>query len=229
MSPHRVETDAVFICTPAQQMGLLLESNTFIPPNVTKLLSPQVFPSASIAVVALEFQIPNAKLPHGFGHLLPLCEDKIVIGVAYDSHSSPLMDGKIMRNGTQKTTRFTVMLEPPASWLETTSNKTSFNIEHDLRKEMIEIGVNALRKHLSLQVEEPCFAHVGIWNNAIPTYPIGHLQNVQAIRNAIVDRLGPKSNRTLQLVGSALDGVGISDCVKSAVEAVDSFSRQSAA
>ncbi|VDK36925.1 unnamed protein product [Taenia asiatica] len=225
VSSYQVETDAVFICTPAQQMGLLLESNSFIPPNVTKLLGPQVFSSASVAVVALEFQIPNAGLPHGFGHLLPLCEDETVMGVAYDSHSSPLMDGKVMNNGTQRTTRFTVMLAPRASWLEAISGKTSLNIEHNLRQEMIEIGVNVLRKHLSLQVE-PCFAHVHIWDNAIPTYPIGHLENVQAIRNAIAEQLGSESNRTLQLVGSALDGVGVGDCVKSAVKAVDSFSRQ---
>lgn len=226
VSSYQVKADAVFICTPAQQMGLLLERKTFIPPNITKLLSPQIFSAANVAVVALEFEIPNVRLPQGFGHLLPLCEDDTVMGVIYDSCSSPLMDGKILKNATQRTTRFTVMLAPRAAWLKATANETSFNIEHSLRNEMIKIGINALRKHLSLQVKEPCFAHVGIWANAIPTYPVGHLENVRSIRNAINDRLGPESNRTLQLVGSAVDGVGVSDCVKSAVKAVEDFSKQ---
>ncbi|VDM15987.1 unnamed protein product [Hydatigera taeniaeformis] len=225
-SPYKVESDAVFICTPAQQMGLILETEPFIPLTVTKLLSPQVFPSASIGVVALEFEISNTELPRGFGHLLPLTEDETVMGVVYDSLASPLMDGKIIKNETQRTTRFTIMLAPRTSWLEATSGKTSFNLERELREKMIKIGVSALRRHLNLQLKEPCFAHVGIWNNTIPTYPVGHLKNVQAIRSAIKDRLGSESSETLHLVGSALDGVGVSDCVASAVKAVCNFSKR---
>ncbi|VDL60342.1 unnamed protein product, partial [Hymenolepis diminuta] len=216
-----VDADAVFICTSVRPMGALLSSKSFIPPDATKLLSAEVFSLASIAVVALEFDIPNLKLPHGFGHLLPLCEDDTVMGVIYDSYCSPLMDGKIK---SRRTTRFTVMLSPRKEWLEATHGETSFSLESALRDELITVGMNALKNQLRLNITRPRFAHAGLWCNAIPTYPIGHLENKSRIRRAIQDRLGSK--RTLHLVGSALDGVGVGDCVKSAVNAVDNFRKQ---
>nr|CDS26295.2 protoporphyrinogen oxidase [Hymenolepis microstoma] len=214
-----VDADAVFICTPVKHMKTLLSSRSFISSNVTKLLSAEIFPSASIAVVALEFDIPKPKLPRGFGHLLPLCEDETVMGVIYDSCCSPLMDGKI---ASRKTTRFTVMLSPRKKWLEATEGKTSFSLEPTLRNELIAFAMNALKIQLGLTVNKPIFAHAGFWCNTIPTYPVGHLENKNKIRKSIQDRLGWK--RTLHLVGYALDGVGVGDCVKSAVNAVDSFS-----
>ncbi|VDN99115.1 unnamed protein product [Rodentolepis nana] len=216
-----VDADAVFICTPVKQMGNLLSSRSFISSDVTKLLSAEIFPSASMAVVALEFDIPKPKLPHGFGHLLPLCEDETVMGVIYDSCCSPLMDGEI---ASRRTTRFTVVLSPRKEWLEATEGKTSFFLEPTLRNELITAGMNALKIQLGLNIDKPSFAHAGLWCNAIPTYPVGHLENKDKIRESIQKRLGCK--RTLHLVGIALDGVGIGDCVKSAVNAVDNFCKQ---
>ncbi|KAM7536284.1 hypothetical protein Aperf_G00000083810 [Anoplocephala perfoliata] len=210
-SSQTVETDAVFICTPVQQM------------DVTRLLSAKTFPSASVAVVAFEFDIQNPKLPRGFGHLLPQCEDETVMGIIYDSYCSPQMDGQIE---SRKTTRFTVMLSPRKEWLETAPGESSFALESSLRKELVEVGASALKKQLKLEVEKLNSAYAGIWRNTIPTYPVGHLENKVKIRKAIGDRLGAGSKLTLHLVGSALDGVGVGDCVRSAVNAVDGFRKQ---
>ena len=205
-------------------MGELLGSKSLIPENVTKLLRAPFLTAASIAVAGLEFDIPNLEVPRGFGHLVPLCEDEVIMGVVYDSQCSPLMNGKISGKASGKTTRFTVMLAPPVAWLKATSNRTSFDLDLAVRDKIIDICVETLRKHLGLKLGKPCCAHVGLWSNTIPTYPVGHLDNVQKIRNSIESQLGPRSNHTLQLVGSALDGIGVGDCVRSALKAVEKFS-----
>ena len=217
--------DAVFICTPPMQMGTLLESKSIVPKSVTSLLYPTVFPTSSIAVAALEFDILNLDYPRGFGHLLPICEDEVVMGVIYDSFCSPLMDGRTQKDSI-RTTRFTVMLSPRVAWLNAISNQTSFDLEPGLQDEIIYTSVNALEKHIGFKLERPYFAHVGIWSNTIPAYPVDHLENVKKIRNSIKDQLGPKDSCTLQLVGSALDGVGIGDCVNSALKSVGKFANQ---
>ncbi|VDD84289.1 unnamed protein product [Mesocestoides corti] len=222
----KVKNDAVFLCTPARGMGMILSSNSFLPSSVTNLLTPEVSPAASVGVVALEFDIPHLALPCGFGHLLPISEDETVMGVVYDSCTFPHMDGKVPCDQMRRTVRFTIMLAPRPAWLKAAPASDPFDLEPELRHTLIEIGLTALKQQLGLQVSQPISAHVGLWNSSIPSYPVGHLDNVQRIRSAVANTLGPNQMDTLQLVGSALDGIGVGDCVKSAVKAVNTFSHK---
>lgn len=221
------KSDAVFICTPARTTGALLSSRSLVPDEITHLFSSEKLPMASIAVVAMEFDIPNLPVPNGFGHLLPLSEDDTILGVIYDSSVFPHMDGLV--NGTQKTTRFTVMMSPRPDWLSRLPRNAldPFDVDDDLRKEMVALGVATLRKQLEIDASRPCHAYAGVWNNAIAAYPVGHLDNVIRVRSAIQERLAQEKMKvakdSLHLVGSALDGVGVGDCVKSAVKAVSKF------
>ncbi len=204
-------------------MNSLLASKQLLPPESTALLGPKCSPAASIAVVAMEFDDANLKAPNGFGHLLPLSEDDTILGVVYDSCVFPHMDG---RAKGRKTTRFTVMMAPHPEWLSRPSQPDPFDLDPVLRDQLIELGVAALNRQLGLNVAKPCHAYTGVWNNCIPSYPVGHPENVKKIRKAIEKQFDASDKETLHLVGSALDGVGLGDCVKSAVNAVSKFSRR---
>jgi oxygen-dependent protoporphyrinogen oxidase len=70
--------------------------------------------------------------------------------------------------------------------------------------------VAACAKHLSavLDLPEPSASHVHRWWGAMPQYEIGHLDRVRRIREALPPGIF--------LVGSAFDGVGVSDLARAA-------------
>jgi len=72
--------------------------------------------------------------------------------------------------------------------------------------------VAACAKHLSavLDLPEPSASHVHRWWGAMPQYEIGHLDRVRRIREALPPGIF--------LVGSAFDGVGVSDLARAAEE-----------
>lgn len=62
---------------------------------------------------------------------------------------------------------------------------------------------------------EPVLARVDRWMGAMPQYTLGHQARVRAIADGVARLPG------IALAGSAYDGVGIPDCVRSAEAAVD--------
>jgi oxygen-dependent protoporphyrinogen oxidase len=75
--------------------------------------------------------------------------------------------------------------------------------------------VRACETHLAALVDLPSRArHTGVfrWRRAMPQYEVGHLERVARIRSGL-----PAG---IFVTGSALDGVGIPDCVRAAGETV---------
>ncbi len=67
---------------------------------------------------------------------------------------------------------------------------------------------------------EPLFARVYRWRKALAQYTVGHHQRLEAIQGRLAKRRG------LFLCGNAYQGIGISDCVRSAKAAVDACLRE---
>ena len=61
----------------------------------------------------------------------------------------------------------------------------------------------------------PVLTRVNRWPESMPQYRVGHARRVARIRE--LERRIP----SLALAGNAYDGVGLSDCVRSAESAVD--------
>jgi len=79
---------------------------------------------------------------------------------------------------------------------------------------------DACARHLAAVVElpdRPETATIVRWPRAMPQYELGHQARVQRIRDGLP--------RGTFVVGSAYDGVGIPDCVHSAVETADRVAR----
>jgi oxygen-dependent protoporphyrinogen oxidase len=72
--------------------------------------------------------------------------------------------------------------------------------------------VEACARHLSavLDLPEPSASHVHRWWRAMPQYELGHLDRVRGIREALPPGIF--------VVGSAFDGVGVSDLARAAEE-----------
>ena len=70
--------------------------------------------------------------------------------------------------------------------------------------------VEACARHLSavLDLSEPSASRVHRWWRAMPQYEIGHLDRVRGIREALPPGIF--------VVGSAFDGVGVSDLARAA-------------
>ncbi|VDL99698.1 unnamed protein product [Schistocephalus solidus] len=226
---RQVQADSVFLCAPASTCGAVLQKAALLPAEseALALLRPSNSPSASIAVVALEFdgnlgQSPAKPHQRAFGHLVPRSESGPVLGIIYDSSVLPHLSGP-----DGNCTRFTVMLQPRVDWLTATTAATPFDLAEPIREELLRLAIEAVRTHLGLKVSSPERSIVGIWMHSIPNYPLGHIQNVRRIRRAIEETLharGCGGRRTLHLVGASFDGVGVGDCVASAVRAVLSIS-----
>ncbi|BHF75115.1 hypothetical protein SprV_0501821000 [Sparganum proliferum] len=225
--------DSVFLCAPASTCGALLEKTALLPKQseAAALLRPSTLPSASIAVVALEFdgdlgQSSEKPYQRAFGHLVPRTEPGQVLGIVYDSSVFPHLDGP----GGDHCTRFTVMLQPRADWLTAHTAATPFNLAEPIREELLGLALEAVRTHLGLKVSRPERSMVGIWMHSIPNYPVGHVQNVRRVRRAIEEAINARGcggRRSLHLVGASFDGLGVGDCVASAARAVLNVSRSS--
>ncbi len=78
-------------------------------------------------------------------------------------------------------------------------------------EELLTTATNALGDLLGIK-GAPILVDICRYPSAIPQYHLGHLEKVSRIRAAVADQPG------LYLIGNYLDGVSLSDCVRSATE-----------
>lgn len=72
---------------------------------------------------------------------------------------------------------------------------------------------------------EPLFHEITRWPEAMPQFPVGHLENMEQVRSRLVEKLPG-----LFLAGAGYGGVGIPDCVqqgKQAAEAIVQYTQSS--
>ncbi|MFM7151651.1 MAG: protoporphyrinogen oxidase, partial [Gemmataceae bacterium] len=177
--------DAVALTGPPPDMAFLLEP-------IDRDLSGrfQSLPMNRVAVVCLGYHREDVPHPlNGFGFLAPQGERRAVLGVQWCSSIFPgrAPEGKIllraMCGGMDGADVFSLSEE---------------DLKDQVRRELG--GVMRIRA-------APIFTQIIKWPQAIPQYPVGHLETVRWIQNRLLRHPG------LFLAGNAFHGVAMNDCV----------------
>ncbi|CAH8649876.1 unnamed protein product [Heterobilharzia americana] len=206
------KANSVFLCCPSFVTAEILED--VISSETLSYLKPDRLPWEDVVSAVLEVDgssfTPSIR---GFGHLVPRPEDAHILGVIYDSFAFPQLDGD------GKNLRYTVMMKPHSDWLESSKNFSS--VEH-LESVIEEVSRNVLIKHLKIPNPVIVGRHIRVLRNCIPQYPPGHLNSIASLRNEIcqVSSGNNSVRKGLYLVGNSYDGVGLTDTVQSAANAV---------
>jgi oxygen-dependent protoporphyrinogen oxidase len=184
--------DAVIVATPASAAAVLLEIASAELASELKAIS-----YSSSVTVALGFdQDVRARLPAGFGFLVPRREGKRLLAATFVhnkfAHRAP-KDRALLRcflGGSRD---------------EQVLQLTDENILNIVRDELRQIlGVKA----------DPLFTRLYRWESAMAQYTVGHLERLQRIEGLVKPLPG------LALAGNAYRGIGVPDCIRSGEAAV---------
>lgn len=176
--------DAVVVATPAPQAAKLLRSTA---PAVARELS--AIETASVAVITFAFPDLPAELTGRSGFLVPPVEESAIKASTF-SFAKWAWVGE---RGNYLRTSIGRHGEPPS----------------DDDDRLVADSLAALEQIAGLTVE-PLDVHVQRWTDALPQYPVGHLDRVARIRQALRGVPG------LALAGASYDGVGIPATIGSA-------------
>jgi oxygen-dependent protoporphyrinogen oxidase len=151
---------------------------------------------SSSVTVALGFdQKVRARLPAGFGYLVPRVEGKRVLAVTFVHNKFPHRapeDRALLR-----------------CFLGGSRDESVLKLSDN---EIMQIVAKELREILGIETE-PRFARVYKWRGAMAQYNVGHLERLQRIE--ILRRQVPG----LFLAGNAYRGIGVPDCVRAGQQA----------
>lgn len=194
-NPQPVMTDAVVLTTPAYITAPLIES---LAPELAALLRQIRY--VSTANISLGYRWSEVKDQHsfdGFGFVIPKSENRQITACTWSStkfdHRAPGDD-------------ILVRAFVGGEGKEHLVNLADEELIRLVRDELASImGVSA----------QPTVAKVFRWPKASPQYEVGHLERVTQME-ALAGKIPG-----LYLSGSAFRGVGIPDCIKSALTTVD--------
>jgi oxygen-dependent protoporphyrinogen oxidase len=137
-----------------------------------------------VAVVALGFDaVSAARVPRGFGVLIPRGQGYRALGVLWDSYIFPgrSPDGTVLVRAM-----LGGAVDPEVGAIDSDT--------------LVELTLDELRRLLSIDAP-PRFVHVHRWPQAIPQYELGHGDRVRRIEAELVRQPG------LFLAGNALHGI----------------------
>jgi len=153
-------------------------------------------PYADTAVVALAFRRSGVSHPlDGSGFLVPETEERTITGCTWLSSKWP-----------HTTPQGTVLVR---SFVGRMGTREALALPDE---ELVEAVLADLKVFLGI-TEEPVLSRVYRWPRGMPQYVVGHLERVQAVRDAAAGLPG------LEPAGAALEGVGIPDCIRQGQEA----------
>lgn len=166
-------------------------------------------------VVNLCYNDPDLLPVDGFGYLIPRSipfeqNPERALGVIFDSalaKENVVMDGWQGRSHT----KVTVMLG--GHWWD------SFSKYPD-EDEGVAMAKAVLRRHLNIEIE-PIAVHVGLQNQCIPQYTVGHDARMKKAHFELLREFNGK----LSVAGNSYTGVGINDCVRAARDIAMGVSR----
>ncbi|MEU6134437.1 protoporphyrinogen oxidase [Nocardioides sp. NPDC047086] len=185
--------DAVVVATPAPVAARLLRSTA---PSVARELS--AIETASVAVVTFAFPDLPAELSGRSGFLVPPVEDCAIKASTF-SFAKWAWVGE---RGNYLRTSIGRHGEPPS----------------DDDDRLIADSLAALAEFAGITAT-PTDVHVQRWTDALPQYPVGHLDRVARIRQGLRGVPG------LALAGASYDGVGIPATIGSAHRAAAELTR----
>jgi len=243
-----LEADHVFSAVPAFSLAELLRRSGDAPCPASAIGEPETVaglletgvPYAGIAVA--NFGFGSQVLPHeGFGHLVPYSQQvdarggkSPVLGVVYDSSVFPGLGPdqphtrvSVMMGGARHGEAFRRLGEDSEAWLGVAREGLYRHLGVDASK----VTATPHPPHLSafspqhmvsdslsfpLQAE---VSQVEISPRAIPQYQVGHIKRKRVIQDAIDHEWDGR----LTVVGSALHGISVNDCVGSGREAAATY------
>ncbi|HEV3037986.1 MAG TPA: protoporphyrinogen oxidase [Candidatus Angelobacter sp.] len=182
--------DSVLLATPAPAAAGLLST---IDPEIAARLQRIQYTSS----VAVALAYPSAKLPPGFGFLVPRSEGRKLMACTFvhNKFFGRAPEGTALLRCFFSSSRVPGLLE-----------------YHD--DELRAFALQEIKDILGLD-DSPQFSCVFRWQQGLPQYELGHLERASEIESRLAQTPG------LQLIGNSLYGVGIPDCIKSARLAVE--------
>jgi protoporphyrinogen/coproporphyrinogen III oxidase len=161
-------------------------------------------PAVTVAVVNLYYPGGSIVMPiHGFGYLIPKTtteeNPENALGVIIVSDGVQGQDVGKYESGV----KLTVMLGGHY-WRERTS--------YPSEDELLTAAKSVVARDLGI-VAEPTIHQVTLQRDCIPQYEVGHWERIQRLDGYLESTFGQDR---FKLVGSAIDGVGVNDCILSA-------------
>ena len=185
--------DAVILATPANVAGELLDPVDHELAN--HLLG--ITYSSSVTVTLGYYKDQLAKLPLGFGFLVPRSEGTRMLACTFVHnkfpHRAPMNKG-ILRCFLGGARDEAVLSLSDEELLET--------VRREL-KDLVKLNAN------------PIFSRVYRWRSAMAQYEPGHIARVAAIEKRVAEIPG------LARAGNAYHGIGVPDCIRSGMEAAN--------
>ncbi len=195
-----LEADAVCAALPARQAAGLVEP--FDPQTARRL---REVPGESVATVNMAFR--REEVPHsldGFGFVVPAVEDGSLIGCTFSSV-------KFLQRAPEGMVLLRAFVGGPFQREMMAKDNLSLEkaVLEDLRRLL---GISASPRFVSIQRH----------HEAMPVYPVGHLDWVEILERELSKHPG------LYVTGNSYRGVGIPDCVHQAETAADRMAAQTA-
>ena len=189
--------DAVILATPANVAGELLDP---VDHDLAHNLLDITY-SSSVTVTLGYYKEQLAKLPPGFGFLVPRSEGTRMLACTFVHNKFPhrAPEGKgILR-----------------CFLGGARDEAVLGLSDE---ELLETVQRELRDIVKLNAR-PMFSRVYRWREAMAQYEPGHIARVAAIEKRVAEIPG------LALAGNAYHGIGVPDCVRSGMDAATSVAQ----
>jgi oxygen-dependent protoporphyrinogen oxidase len=189
--------DAVILATQANVAGTLLDG---VDGGLARNLLDITY-SSSVTVTLGYYKDQLAKLPPGFGFLVPRSEGTRMLACTFVHNKFPhrAPEGKgILR-----------------CFLGGARDEAVLGLTDE---EMLETVHRELKKIVRLDAR-PIFARVYRWREAMAQYEPGHIARVEKIERRVAEIPG------LALAGNAYHGIGVPDCIRSGKEAANSVAQ----
>ena len=189
--------DSVILATPANVAGELLDG---VDRNLAHHLLDITY-SSSVTVTLGYYKDQLAKLPPGFGFLVPRSEGRRMLACTFVHNKFPhrAPPGKgILR-----------------CFLGGARDEAVLGLSDD---ELLETVSRELREIVKLNAR-PIFSRVYRWREAMAQYEPGHIARVAAIEKRVAEIPG------LALAGNAYHGIGVPDCIRSGMEAANTVAQ----
>lgn len=189
---NQIESDFVISSIPSHTLAQLVSKQH---PKLENLLN--TIPYVDVALINLQYNVPNLIDKQGFGFLIPPCENVPLLGVIFDSCCFDM-------NGN---TVLTVMMG--GKWFE------QYFGSNPNESELMDVALKHLKNILDIDMAPDSYK-VHILRKCIAQYTVGHHDRVQLIEKYIKD-----NKLQLGIVGSSYYGVGVNDVIMSSKNLVE--------
>jgi protoporphyrinogen/coproporphyrinogen III oxidase len=161
-------------------------------------------PAVTVAVVNLYYPSGSIIMPiHGFGYLIPKStpaeNPEDALGVIIVSDGVQGQDRGKFDSGV----KLTVMMGGHY-WSQQKSYPTD--------DELLSAANSVVARDLGITAD-PAISNVALQQECIPQYEVGHWERIQNLEGYLEQTFGQER---FKIVGSAVDGVGVNDCILSA-------------